>query len=314
MQILYAMKTLKKEMFLSGNMKKRRVILFFSMIISLAIFANICFSYHNCKADDQPLANTLLTLRYHSEKHSYTLDDLKTLESYSGTGGRLNSIKEITGPLEYTGVRISTLIEDISEAHPIVDLMVISSDGYVTKFTADQINGQVTVYNTQGEKIGVGGVVMMLAYEEEGISNFSGGPLRIAWVNNDNPITDSFLWIKYVQEIDIIDNVTSDHLSPTLTLTQPVNGLYFMNHRIFPLPVPLIFGSITVQASATDGSSGVMNVLFVIDETLKEVKDSQPFQWTWDENVKGSHTLKIITYDFSGNTATKEQKVWIYNL
>lgn len=308
-----AMKTLKKEMFLSSNMKKRRMILFLSLIFSLAVFANISLSSHNCKADNQQLENTLLTLRYHSEKHSYTLDDLKVLESHSGTGGRLNSIKEITGPLEYIGVRISTLIEDISDVNPIVDLMVISSDGYITKFTNDQINGQVTIYNTQGEKIGVGGVVMMLAYEEEGISNFSGGPLRITWVNNDNPITDSFLWIKYVQEIDIIDNVTSDHLAPTLTLTQPVNGLYFMNHRIFPLPIPLIFGSITVKVSATDESTGVMNVLFIVDQTLKEVKNGQPFQWTWNEKIKGSHTLKIITYDFAGNIATKEQKVMIYN-
>ena len=313
MRILSAMKTLKKEMILSGNMKKRRMILFMSLIISLAVFTNICLSYHNCKADDQQLENTALTLRYHGEKHVYSLDDLRVLESYSGTGGRLNSIKEVTGPLEYTGVRISTLIENISDVHPVVDLMVISSDGYVTKFTADQIDGQVTVYDIHGEKTGVGGVVMMLAYEEEGLSDFSGGPLRITWVNSDTSITDSFLWTKYVQEIDIIDNVTDDHLAPTLTLTQPVNGLYFRNHRIFPMPVPLIFGSITVQVSATDESTGVMNVLFIIDETLKGTKDSQPFQWTWDENIKGSHTLKIITYDFAGNIATKELKVRIYN-
>lgn len=311
--IVCCMKTLKKQMFLSGNMKKRHMAVFLSLILSFAVFTNICFSYHNYRADDQQLENTLLTLRYHGEKHSYTLDDLKDLESYSGTGGRLNSINEVTGPLEYTGVRISTLIEDIPGVHPIVDLMVISSDGYVTKFTNNQINGQVTIYDIHGEKTGVGGVIMMLAYEEEGVSDFSGGPLRIAWVNNGNPITDSFLWIKYVQEIDIIDNVTSDHLAPTLTLTQPVNGLYFMNHRIFPLPVPLIFGSIMVHVSTTDESSGVMNVLFIVDETLKEIKDIFPFQWTWDENIKGSHTLKIIAYDFAGNIATKEQKVMIYN-
>ncbi|HVQ00767.1 MAG TPA: hypothetical protein VMT57_04560 [Candidatus Thermoplasmatota archaeon] len=41
---------------------------------------------------------------------------------------------------------------------------------------------------------------MILATKENGQTNYSGS-LRIAFINDDEPITDSFLWAKYVVEL-----------------------------------------------------------------------------------------------------------------
>jgi len=43
---------------------------------------------------------------------------------------------------------------------------------------------------------------MILAYEEEGIKDFPGGPLRVAYVDDEEQLTDSFLWPKHVIEIE----------------------------------------------------------------------------------------------------------------
>lgn len=58
------------------------------------------------------------------------------------------------------------------------------------------------VYDTGGNKQGIGGVTMILAYEEEGIKNFYGGPLRIAFVDDEEQLTDSALWSKYIIKIE----------------------------------------------------------------------------------------------------------------
>jgi hypothetical protein len=45
---------------------------------------------------------------------------------------------------------------------------------------------------------------MLLAFLEDGVYNFSDGPLRIAFINDNEPYTDSFLWAKYVVSMELI--------------------------------------------------------------------------------------------------------------
>jgi len=262
---------------------------------------------HPCHA-----LNAIVTLTYQDTHLSYAYEDLIGLESYQGNGGRLKVTGEVTGPLSYTGVRMSTIKNQFSSVPSSYGVVTVSSDGFVQYFSHEQAIGDVMVYDTDGEEIGVGGVAMMLAYKEEGISDFSGGPFRVAWVNQDDPITDAFLWSKYIEEIEFIDDSTGDTTAPSLSFEKPVNGLYLFNRRIMPFFIPFIVGDITVQVAATD-ASGLSQVIIMVDDELKVRMHDEPFEWTWDDSAFGKHVITLVTYDAAGNIAMQEQHVWMIN-
>jgi PKD repeat protein len=155
--------------------------------------------------DKQSNDDAILTITYNGDQKTYTLKDLENMVSITGYGGRLNSIGSIAGPFEYKGVPISALANEFSSIPTSYTLTTISDDGYTYNYTQGEIQGNVQVYNTEGNKQGIGGVTMILAYEEDGIKNFPGGPLRIAYVDNEKQLTDAFLWSKYVIEIEFFE-------------------------------------------------------------------------------------------------------------
>ncbi|MFH1101147.1 MAG: Ig-like domain-containing protein [Methanobacteriota archaeon] len=259
------------------------------------------------------LATPIFTLSYQGEHISYSYDDLVALETYQGNGGRLKVTGDVVGPFTYTGVRISTLVEELPNPPAEYSIIVISEDGYVTKFSSDQVHGDIMVYDTDGEEVSVGGVIMILAYEEEGISDFDGGPLRISWINADAPITDAFLWIKYMKEIEIIDYSVEDTTAPVVSLEKPTTGLYIVDRRFFPFPRTIILGSITITVDVADEDSGVSQVLFIVDDAMKAKKNIGLMEWEWDEHVFGTHTIKVVSYDYAGNIADVTREVWIFN-
>ena len=154
------------------------------------------------RINEQPDTTTVLTLTYNGEQKTYTLEELENFDSTTGYGGRINKLGIITGPFEYKGVSISTLANEFLLTSTSFTITTMSADGYTYNYTQDEVQGNVQVYDTEGNEQGIGGVTMMLAYEENGTQNFSGGPLRIAFVNDDEPITLSSLWAKNVIEIE----------------------------------------------------------------------------------------------------------------
>jgi len=109
-------------------------------------------------------------------------------------------------------------------------------------------------------------------------------------------------------------NVTIDNVPPQISITRPKMGLYICDKKIFPLPITIVMGGITIETDAYDSGSGVKNVAFYINEALKYEDSDAPYQWLWDESAFFTHTIKVIAYDNAGNTATDEQTVWIFNL
>lgn len=270
-----------------------------------------CYQASAVSVDHSALAASL-RLSFGNEHQIFSYEDLLDIETYQGVGGRLKITGDVTGPFSYTGVRMSLLKNQISGVPSTYGIVTISSDGFIQYFSHDQVIGQVMVYDTDGQEIGEGGVTMMLAYQEEGISDFSGGPYRVSWVNQDQPVTDAFLWSKYVKEVEFIDDSSGDDAQPTLSFHHPVNGLYIRNRRLFPFPIPFILGDITIQIDAAD-SSGISQVVVLIDNELKAQLRDEPFEWTWDETALGRHTISLATYDLAGNIALQEQEVWILN-
>lgn len=142
----------------------------------------------------------VLTLTYGDEHKDYTLDDLLAFDSITGNGGRLKVTGEVIPPNEYTGVLITTLAQEFTDMPSQYSITVIADDGYIMNYTYEETQGEVMVYDTQGNEIGVGGVSMILATKENGQTGYDGS-LRIAFINQDEPITFSALWAKYVVEI-----------------------------------------------------------------------------------------------------------------
>jgi hypothetical protein len=254
----------------------------------------------------------ILTLIYGDEHLDYTLQDLMNLEAFDGNGGRLKVTGDVSDIYSYTGVRISTLVSEMSNVPSAYDILTTSSDGYVYRFTYYQISGNVRVYDINGDEIGMGGVTMVLAYAENGETNFPGGPLRIVWVNSDEPVTDAYLWPKEVVEIAIYDS-SDDTLPPEVSLERPGDFLYYFDKQLFRFPFTLIIGPVTVETDAYDAESGIEKVQFFIDGELKAEDTVAPYVWVWNERISGTHTIKVTSDDAAGNTASDDKQVRIFN-
>ena len=92
---------------------------------------------------------------------------------------------------------------------------------------------------------------------------------------------------------------------PSVTITKPVNGIYLMDKRILPLSKPFIIGKITIQVETTQEPFGIDRVEFNIDDALKATDTEPPYEWTWSTPAFFKHTIRVIAYDISGNSAGK---------
>ncbi|MCJ7571884.1 MAG: Ig-like domain-containing protein, partial [Candidatus Thermoplasmatota archaeon] len=145
---------------------------------------------------------------------------------------------------------------------------------------------------------------------ENGQTNYDGA-LRIAFINQDEPITFSALWAKYVVELEFIPE-SSDTTPPTISIVKPTNAIYLFNKKMIPFSQTIIIGGITINAEVDDDSR-ISRVLFIINEDLKYETSSTPYQWLWDESVIGSYTIEVTAYDYAGNINTVDRQVFIIN-
>jgi len=115
------------------------------------------------------------------------------------------------------------------------------------------------------------------------------------------------------QDIAFVYIYTEDNTAPAIEIVKPKNGFYINDRKIAPLPrFSIVIGDITIEANATD-NIGIARVDFYIDNSLKHTNYSFPYYWLWNETAMGRHVIKVIAYDFAGNSAMDEQKVWIFN-
>jgi hypothetical protein len=105
------------------------------------------------------------------------------------------------------GVPILSVLGSIGELPENYSLEVTATDGYSITLSMEEVAGNVNVYNTDGSVKTVGGVNAVLVFEMDGSSDFEGGPLRLAYIGDGNPITDGHYWIKEVVEIRVKEAV-----------------------------------------------------------------------------------------------------------
>ena len=107
-----------------------------------------------------------------------------------------------------------------------------------------------------------------------------------------------------------------DNTPPTLIVEKPEAGkLYLFDREVLPIlgQRAYIFGRITIVADPDDALTGISKVEFFIDNAYKAQDTSSPYQWTWDENTVGAHTIKVVAYDGAGNKISKEIDVFTFN-
>jgi DMSO/TMAO reductase YedYZ molybdopterin-dependent catalytic subunit len=170
-----------------------------------------------------------LTLRGNETK-VYTLDEIKAMLSYTAGAGFKKSSGAIVGPYTYKSVNVTYLAGLVGGLTPSNSVKVTASDGYAMTYTYNQIMGDLTTYNaTTGEPEPDGHVTMVLAYEEGGnpIPNEYGGPLRVAFVGPDSPITDGHFWIKWVNKIEILGGVEEWNLTLRGAITEVMDRSTF---------------------------------------------------------------------------------------
>ena len=82
-----------------------------------------------------------------------------------------------------------------------------------------------------------------------------------------------------------------------VTIVKPTNGLYLANRKIFSFDIPLVFGSIDIQASIhTLNRFDVDRVEFFIDNKLKGQDTIAPYSWRWNIRSFGDHFVKVVAY------------------
>jgi hypothetical protein len=185
-----------------------------AIIICVSIFAIIYVNlpqtteYNNKETnnnEEKKEEEVLLTITYYDQELTYTLKQLEALTSYDGLGGKINKKSTITGPYNYTGVEISTFLNELDNPPDRYYITTTSSDFYRQEFTYEQISGNVTLYNETRYETGQGNLKMIISYKQEGeyLTDPEGGPLMVAFI--EDYYTDSNLWTRMLVSLEITD-------------------------------------------------------------------------------------------------------------
>jgi hypothetical protein len=165
---------------------------------------------------DDMVSNITLSVIYGEIEKTYNYTMLHDLGPISGDGHyiktKLLPDTVIVGDVyTYTGVTFLSILQDIGELPENYIINVTASDEWVTEFSIDDVTGNVDIYNEDGTIDENGTATMILSYMEDGKyyseidQDNEIGPLRIAFIGDDAPITSSALWSKRVVSIEIIE-------------------------------------------------------------------------------------------------------------
>jgi len=96
---------------------------------------------------------------------------------------------------------------------------------------------------------------------------------------------------------------------PTISITAPTPGIYFMGKKIMSSSNTIIIGGFTVEATAADVDSGIYRVSFYLDGNVVADDTTAPFSAYICAKHKGAATLKAVAEDFAQNTAEAEMSL-----
>jgi hypothetical protein len=111
-------------------------------------------------------------------------------------------------------------------------------------------------------------------------------------------------------DFSTLQKIRVGNTSLTVSIESPQDhSLYIKNKRILPFFTTLVFGAIDVRANVSNPAE-ITRVEFYLDDHLQATEQYLPYNWTWNKLSFFRHTIQIIAYDTTGNSATQEQVVW----
>ena len=141
------------------------------------------------------------------ESRALTITELAKMDLYSGSGYFMKSTGTIVGPLNFTGVPVRDLVDEVFEGDNY-SLETVAWDGYDMTYTPMQVeNGTFPVYDLDGALIGPQDLTLMLAIEEDD-ERLPYNELRIVIVDDETqPVTDGHYWAKMPKELNVVPYV-----------------------------------------------------------------------------------------------------------
>jgi len=142
---------------------------------------------------------------------TYTLAQLKALQPTTSYGTTKNKAGAISGPDTYVGVRLTSLIMAVGGLLNGGAVRVTAQDGYTKTLTYAQVyHGTFNVYDQNGNPTTTGTQPFVsLIYSKDGSDlDTTTGPVEMGIIADYNQATDSSLWIKLTNKIEIIQPVT----------------------------------------------------------------------------------------------------------
>ncbi|HVO36781.1 MAG TPA: molybdopterin-dependent oxidoreductase [Candidatus Acidoferrum sp.] len=148
--------------------------------------------------------------------------DVGSLMPYRAYGGYKNSLGNLRGLGNYTGVRLSTLCDLVGGLTDENVVRITASDTYSMNLTYAQINGEFVTYdNITGAQVPHSQPLVPIAayyFNDVSIGSSDGGPLRLAIVGPEGLLTDGTFWVKWMIKIEILKTVPELPSSSVLPL------------------------------------------------------------------------------------------------
>jgi DMSO/TMAO reductase YedYZ molybdopterin-dependent catalytic subunit len=154
-------------------------------------------------------AETVLTVTGPTGEMTYTLADMKAMQSVSGQAGLKSSTGKIFPPAEYTGVLITDLLKAVGGDDPSMAVEVEAKDGYSMTYSYEQIaKGAYITYDpaTGDEETITDPLQTILAYASEGkdLDPEQDGYLRLMVISPKNDqVVDGHWTTKFVVKLTV---------------------------------------------------------------------------------------------------------------
>ena len=151
--------------------------------------------------------STALTVTNGSRTQTYTMTELKALSAITGYAGEKNKQGVVTGPVSYKGIALMYLLNGVGGLTASNSVVITAKDGFTKTLTYQQVTeGNFTTYDKSGATVTPEmKPTVFLAYEKEGAAlDETTGPLRLGIMTCQNQATDSSMWVKMVERIEVI--------------------------------------------------------------------------------------------------------------
>ena len=158
-----------------------------------------------------PVTATVLTVVNGSKTQTYTLTQLKALQSTKGYGSTKTKAGVITGPNTYVGVTLTSLIKAVGGMPAGAAVKLSAPDGYSKTVSYSQVyQGTFNVYDKTGNPATAGiQPLISLVYSMDGSDlDAATGPVEVGIMTAADQMSDASMWIKQTIKIEILQPVT----------------------------------------------------------------------------------------------------------